>query len=578
MIFKSTVIAGMGIGHKIGFPTVNVVAPNLGVGMDYGVYAVEARAVDPEFAELLPWTPALMHYGPKPTFDVTKIYCEIHFLNYPIDGAPKELEVAIKGYIRGVQKFDGPVSLVAQMNRDKETALERFFKRTTGGVVPHVSPKPSARPSLRSLVLGSNSPILLTYHKLKAMAAAYYYGFPARKLRVIGVTGTNGKTTVANLITNVLVAGGKKVGMTSTVNFRLGDETWMNATKMSTQSPFFIQKFLKKMVDTGCTHAVLEVTSHALVQSRTWGVDFDTVLLTNVTGDHIEYHGGFEEYQKAKMLLFQHLLAGPKKSKQPRVSILNADDESFPLFDAIPSEEKMTYGLQAGSYYASNIKLGAEGTDFTLNTPETQIDLHMNLPGVPNVYNALSVACVALTECISLDVVKQVLAETEPVPGRYELVREGQPFHVVVDYAHNIDAVRGVLTMYSEITKAIGSKLIVVFGATGGGRDKAKRPVIGKLLDTLSDIVVLTSDDPYEEDEWEIITMVAEGVARDEGEKYWKIPSRREAIRTALFMAKKDDIVLIAGKGAEPVQMIYGQRRDWDDREVVRNILHEMNE
>lgn len=326
----------------------------------------------------------------------------------------------------------------------------------------------------------------------------------------------------------------------------------------------------------GCTHAVLEVTSHALVQSRTWGVDFDTVLLTNVTGDHIEYHGGFEEYQEAKTLLFKNLLNSPRKSKHPRVSILNADDESFPLFDVIPSEEKITYGLQSGSYYASNIKLGAEGTDFTLNTPDSQIDLHMNLPGVPNVYNALSVACVALTEHIPLDVVKQVFADTEPVPGRYELIREGQSFHVVVDYAHNIDAVRGVLTMYSEITKSIGSKLIVVFGATGGGRDKAKRPVIGKLLDILSDVVILTSDDPYEEDEWEIITMVAEGIVRNEGEKYWKIPSRREAIRTALFMAKKDDIVLIAGKGAEPIQIIYGQRRVWDDREVARSILHEM--
>lgn len=575
MIFTSTVISGMGIGHKIGFPTVNVKALNLGVGMEFGVYAVMARAVDPEYAQLLPWTPALMHYGPKPTFDVEKIYCEIHFLSYPIEGAPKELEIATKGFIRGIQKFDGPESLVAQMNRDKVFAQENFFQKTGKGEFPvQLKKKPT---SLRSLILGSNSPILLTYHKLKAMIAAYYYGFPARKLRVIGVTGTNGKTTVVNLITNVLVASGKKVGMTSTVNFRLGDETWMNATKMSTQSPFFIQKFLKQMVDTGCTHAVLEVTSHALVQSRTWGVDFDTVLLTNVTGDHIEYHGGFEEYREAKTLLFKNLLTGSRKSHTKRISILNADDASFPVFDVISSEEKMTYGLKAGTCFASNIILGAEGTDFTLHTPAGEIGLHMNLPGVPNVYNALSVACVALSEKISLDIVKDVFAQTEPVPGRYELVQEGQPFHVVVDYAHNIDAINGVLTMYSEITKSIGSKLIVVFGATGGGRDKAKRPVIGKLLDQYTNVIILTSDDPYEEDEWEIITMVAEGITRDEGDNYWKIPSRREAIRVSLFVAEKNDIVLIAGKGAEPVQMIYGQRREWDDREVVRNILHELH-
>ncbi len=545
----------MSIGHKIGFPTINVEAPDLGEDMKVGVYAVRARAVDPEFAELLPWSPALMHYGPKPTFDVIKIYCEIHFLSYPIEGTPKELEVEIKGHIRGVSKFDGPESLVAQMNRDKVFAQERFFPQT------------------KAIKTSLYSSLLLTYHKLKAMVAAYYYGFPARKLRVIGVTGTNGKTTVVNLITNVLVASGKKVGMTSTVNFRLGDKTWMNATKMSTQSPFFIQKFLKQMVEEGCTHAVLEVTSHALVQSRTWGVDFDTVLLTNVTGDHIEYHGGFAEYQEAKSLLFKNLLAGPRKSERERVSILNADDASFIAFDRIPSEKKMTYGLQSGTCFASDVKLGAEGTDFMLHTPAGEIGLRMNLPGVPNVYNALSVACVALSENISLNILKKVFAETEPVPGRYELVREGQPFHVVVDYAHNIDAINGVLTMYSEITKSIGSKLIVVFGATGGGRDKAKRPVIGKLLDQYSDVLVLTSDDPYEEDEWEIITMVSEGVTRNEGERYWKIPSRREAIRTALFVAEKNDIVLIAGKGAEPVQMIYGQRRDWDDRKVVREVL-----
>lgn len=426
--------------------------------------------------------------------------------------------------------------------------------------------------------LTPTSPLLLAYHKVMAVVAAVYYGFPARKLKVIGLTGTNGKTTVANLIAKVLTANGEKVGMTSTVNFQLGDEVWMNATKMSTQSPFFIQKFLRKMVNAGCTYAVLEITSHALVQSRTWGVDLDVALITNVTGDHIEYHGGFEEYKMAKALLFKQLLEINSKSDRERVSILNTDDAYFDYFDALPSEKKLTYGLNGGSCFASDIQYAPEGTSFELHTPVGMLPILLRLPGAPNVYNALAVACVAVAVGVPLVVLQRVLAETAPVAGRYELIDEGQPFHVVVDYAHNIDAVKSIVTMYSGILEdqkkdGKDGKLIVVFGATGGGRDKAKRPVMGKILDEFADVLILTDDDPYEEDEWEILTMVAEGVSRDEGNRYWKIPSRREAIGLAVSVARAHDIVLIAGKGAEPVQMVYGQRRDWDDRLVVRELL-----
>ncbi len=422
-------------------------------------------------------------------------------------------------------------------------------------------------------LFSTTSPFLLFYHKVMAVIAAVYYGFPSRKLKVIGVTGTNGKTTVVNLIAKILTENGSKVGMASTVNFQLGSRTWMNTTKMSTQSSFFIQKFLKQMVDVGCDYAVMEVTSHALTQSRIWGVDFDVALVTNVTGDHIEYHGGFENYLHAKGLLFQNLITSRRKVNVPKVAVLNKNDANFDFFDQFQADAKLTYGLTKGTCYASDITMEPSKTKFKLHVPNDSIDVAVNLPGLPNVYNVLAAACVALNERVPLKVLERVLQKVEPVAGRYELIDEGQPFHVVVDYAHNIDAIENIVKMYKDIVSGKG-KLITVFGATGGGRDKAKRPIMGKILDEHVDYLIVTDDDPYDEDEWGIISMVSSGISRAEGQKFWKIPRRHEAIRLALAMAKEGDMVLIAGKGAEPVQMVYGERRDWDDRAVVRELLN----
>lgn len=426
--------------------------------------------------------------------------------------------------------------------------------------------------------LSPTNPLLLFYHKTMAVVAATWYGFPSRKLKVIGVTGTNGKTTVVNLITRILMENGSKVGMASTVNFQLGGTSWMNTTKMSTQSAFFIQRFLRDMVRAGCDYAVLEVTSHALTQSRVWGIDFDVALMTNVTGDHIEYHGGFENYLHAKGLLFRDLISSGRKVGVSKVTIVNRDDANFDFFDQFLADTKLTYGLTHGTCTAKQIEMSPEGTKFLLQVPNDQIEVNLRLPGIPNVYNVLAAACVALNERVPLKVLQRVLGKIDPVPGRYELVNEGQPFHVVVDYAHNIDAIGNILKMYKDILSAAGKgKLIVVFGATGGGRDQAKRPVMGALLDQYADTVIVTDDDPYEEDEWRIISMVSEGVKRQEGgvqKKFWKIPGRREAIRLAFSLARDHDIVLIAGKGAEPVQMVYGERRAWDDRAVARELLN----
>ncbi len=421
-------------------------------------------------------------------------------------------------------------------------------------------------------LFSTTSPLLLFYHKMMAVIAAVYYGFPARKLKVIGVTGTNGKTTVVNLIAKILTEHGAKVGMASTVNFQMGGEVWMNETKMSTQSAFFIQKFLKRLVKAECEYAILEVTSHALLQSRTWGVDFDVVLVTNVTGDHIEYHGGFDNYLQAKGLLFEGLMRGMKKSGARKVAISNHDDRHFDYFHAFPADLALSYGLEKGSCFASDIVLGPVGTTFLFHHGDQKVSVNVALPGLPNVSNVLAAATVAVSQGVSLEIIARALSHVEPVAGRYELIDCGQPFHVVVDYAHNIDAVENIVKMYKGIVSGKG-KLITVFGATGGGRDKAKRPVMGKILDEHVDYLIITDDDPYEEDEWEIISMVDGGISRKEGDRYWKIPRRYEAIRLALALACEGDIVLIAGKGAEPIQMVYGERRAWDDRAVARELL-----
>lgn len=362
--------------------------------------------------------------------------------------------------------------------------------------------------------------------------------------------------------------------MASTVNFRVGDDTWINGLKMTTMGAWFLQRFLRRAVRDGCDTAVIEVTSHALVQSRVWGIDFGTVVLTNVTGDHVEYHGGFERYKEAKGLLF----------RDAKVSVINGDDPHAAYFAHFPAERRYMVGLKGGDVHARNVVYHADGTDFTLVVtspasstssvvPSGEVACHTLLPGAPNLWNVLAACAVVVDAGVPLSVVAATLPTIHTVPGRYELVTCGQPFSVVIDYAHNIDAMRSLLELYRSLTQG---KLIVVFGATGGGRDKGKRSVLGALLDQYADAIVLTDDDPYEEDEWEIIEMVAQGIKRTAGDRLWKILSRREAIRLALEMARAGDTVIIAGKGAETVQVMRGGPVPWNDRMAVVEILGEL--
>jgi len=418
--------------------------------------------------------------------------------------------------------------------------------------------------------ISDSNPIRLLYHRLVAVAAAVYYRFPARYLHVVAITGTKGKTTTTNLVANVLNEAGFKVGMTSTILFRVGDMKWSNTTKVTTLGPFFLQKMLRRMVEERCSHAVIEVSSHAITQNRIWGINIDTALITNIGEDHLEYHGGFENYLRTKGLLFDHLNRSSRKSRIPKIAILNKDDSNYAYFDQFIADKKFTYGFNGGTVYSTDLMASPAGTSFVLHVPNNQVKVNFSLPGVFNVYNALAAATVALANNVNINVIKDALEKASTIPGRFESIDCGQKFNVIVDYAHTEVSLSSLLELYKQLTKG---RLIVVFGATGGGRDKVKRPKMGAAADKFADQIILTDDDPYEENEWQIIEDIASGIRRTEGDRLWKIPHREEAIKLALNMAQEGDTVVVAGKGAEEVQMIGGKAVEWDDRKVIRALL-----
>ena len=423
---------------------------------------------------------------------------------------------------------------------------------------------------LRKIISDTN-PLRLLYHKLVAVVAAMYYRFPGRKMTVIGITGTNGKTTTVNLTAKILETAGYKVGLSSTINFQVGDKKWTNITKQTTQSPFVLQKLLREMVSAGCKFAVVEVSSHAMTQSRVWGINIDCAAYTNVTEDHIEYHGSFANYLNAKGALFKKVSKSSRKPNVPKTMILNQEDPHYSYFDQFIADRKLTYGLKEGTLSTLDLKLKPDGTQFTLRVPNGAVPIDFDLPGDFNVQNALCAASICMAYGISVDDIKRGLEAARTVPGRYDHVDAGQDFSIVVDYAHATDSLEKLLSMYQDLTT--NGKVYAVFGATGGGRDKAKRPKMGAVADKYADYIIVTDDDPYSDDELQIIDEVSAGINRKEGDRFWKIVDRREAIRLALMLAKKGDSLVVAGKGAEEVMKVRGQTIPWNDKNVIVELL-----
>ena len=396
--------------------------------------------------------------------------------------------------------------------------------------------------------------------------APFFFDYPARRLRMIGVTGTNGKTTTTHMIRHLLMAQGKRVGLLGTIHTLL-DEEVRSATN-TTPDVIDLQRLLAEMAGRGITHVVMEVSSHAISLGRIAGCEFDVAVLTNITQDHLDFHKTFAAYVAAKKQLFTGIAADQQLK---HYVVLNADDAAAAEIAKDCTVPVVRYSrLGLAEVTASHIQLGAKSMSFDLQLANERAGLQLAITGLFNVENVLAAVSVAYQEGMPLGAIQAVLASFTGVPGRFELVEAGQPFTVVVDYAHTPDGLLNVIQTARAITKG---RLIVVFGC-GGDRDKTKRPIMGKIAAELADVPVLTSDNPRTEDPEQILDGVAAGVLPVIGEKkWWRLPDRKAAIEMALSLATAGDVVLVAGKGHETYQLIGGKTFPFDDRLVARTYL-----
>ena len=410
--------------------------------------------------------------------------------------------------------------------------------------------------------------LLRWYHFSLAFLAALIYGFPSHqeKLKVIGVTGTNGKSTVVKMISEILEEVGFCVAYSSSIKFKIGKKEKKNVLRMTMPGRFTMQRFLRESLDNNCQYAILEVTSEGIKKYRHKFINFDVAVFTNLAPEHIEAHGSFKKYREAKAELFRSTKG---------IHIFNLDDENVDYFLKFPAEKKYFYGLKKEDQTVSEVK----STEYRILATKDKTDQNsisfevnnilfkLNLLGNFNISNALAAISIALSQDINLEICKKALEKIEGIPGRMETVIS-EPFKVLVDYAFTPNALEKV---YKNI-RATGDKqqaikMICVLGAAGGGRDKWKRPVLGKIAAKYCNSIIITNEDPYDEDPMEIIDQVAEGA----GLKVKKILDRREAIKQSLKDAKPGDVVIITGKGSESsICVVGGKRIPWDDREVVK--------
>lgn len=418
-----------------------------------------------------------------------------------------------------------------------------------------------------------------------APLAAAFYRFPAQQLGVVGVTGTKGKTTTTALVSQALEGGGYSTGMINSVDFKVGARQWPNTTRQSTPEAPEIQALLHDMVLAGCDYVVLEATSHALSDrwNRVGHCAFDVALFTNITHEHLDYHGTFEQYRQDKARLFAMLGAELPASFVPAVkaqkyAIVNADDphHAFFLAAAPAAAQRLTYALEAPADVRGNV-LGAtpDGTALQVETPWGSTMLNLQLPGTFNAMNALAALSVALTQGVGLDQAGTALERMVGIRGRMERVDQGQPFGVIVDYAHNPDSFTQVMGMLRPL---VAGRMIAVFGSAGE-RDRAKRPLQGAIAAHYCDLLILTDEDPRGEEREQIIAEIAAGAEQagmQAGAGYLAIPDRSTAIRTALEQARPGDLVLLLGKGHEASIEYADGKHPWDEMAEARAALREL--
>jgi UDP-N-acetylmuramoyl-L-alanyl-D-glutamate--2,6-diaminopimelate ligase len=407
-------------------------------------------------------------------------------------------------------------------------------------------------------------------HGRRALArlSANFYGRPAEKLAITGITGTNGKTTTSFLLKAMLDAGRRKSALVGTIEYRILDEVF--PAPHTTPEALELDQFFARALQAGCTEAVMEVSSHALEQQRVFGIPFDVAVFTNLTRDHLDYHGTMEEYFASKTILFRGSGTEP-----PRVAVINIEDDYGRQLIKLCTrhQEVFTYGIDSGDFHAKNLLIETKGSRFDLVTPDGDFPIWTPLAGRVNVYNVIAASAAAFTRKVEPPAVIDAIYRLDRVPGRFERVDIGQPFTVVVDYAHTDDALRNLTAVAREFLKRQGGRghIITVFGC-GGDRDRSKRPLMGEAAGAGSDFVVLTSDNPRSENPLDIMNDALPGLQRS-GVRYTLEPNRRKAIALAIHEAAPGDIVLIAGKGHEKVQVTQSGTAPFDDLEEARSAL-----
>jgi len=422
---------------------------------------------------------------------------------------------------------------------------------------------------LRSLkkIVPERSLLRLAWHNAKAFCAALRYGFPALKLIIIGVTGTDGKTTTVSMIAHILKLTGKKVGMVSTTSFCIGDVVELNVTQKTSMSPFILQKMLRRMVNAGCAFAVIEVSSHGLVQGRVNHIFPRVAAITNTAEEHLDYHKTMEQYRRDKGKLF-HMLRGGN------IKVLNGNDPTLDEYRSIPSDETIIYGMTSGNYWLTDEVATALGSRALLHTDLGGcVELELSVPGFFNLQNALCAICCASALQIPLDECVQALASFKGVSGRLEEIETGATFRVFIDFTVTPQAYERVLSTLRTIP---GCKRVLVLFGSCGNRMPEKRPLIGKICSDHADVLVVTSDETYGEPHEKIMDELWSGIDQNNAVAF-KVPDRREAIEFILAQAMEGDIVLLAGMAGVTTMMTANGQIPWNEGEIAKELLRSIH-
>lgn len=412
-----------------------------------------------------------------------------------------------------------------------------------------------------------NVPLILVEDSRKALAviSSNFYGHPEKRLKIIGITGTNGKTTTTYLVKSVLQHAGYKVALIGTNQNMIGDR--ILDSKLTTPNSIDLIKMFQEAVEEGCTHLVMEVSSHALEQSRVYGIQFEVAALTNITRDHLDYHGTFSKYVAAKSKIFS----------QCKFGLLNSDDDYYEevirlISDKLPFENRRVYGIRFGDLHTRNIEINNNGISYRAVSEKLNIDekINVNIPGKFTVYNSLLAFGICLKLGINVQTISEGLTLAKSVKGRMELgdIPKHLGYSVIIDYAHTPDALENVLKSVREFTR---NKLILIFGC-GGNRDRTKRPIMGKIASQLADLVIVTSDNPRFEDPSTIIQDITNGISNMN--KCVIIENRKEAIKYGLKVAQIGDVIVLAGKGHEIYQSTNGINSEFDEHKIIKELLH----